>query len=168
MKKVTIIPALLISLSITGCFKSTKTLEEYKTPELFLSHSTIVFDYITIYSSKDMSKKTMDYEFAIKNEILASGPFKEVNGIQPKTDRYFTYEILRSLSTAGPNICKMHIYDDGCINIYAKDALAKQCNAFYTMDPEKAYHLNDFVEEKIEEAQEREEQAEIDDDSEQL
>ena len=37
-----------------------------------------------------------------------------------------------------------------------------------SMDPEKAYHLNDFVEEKIEEGQQREEQSEIDDDSEQL
>ena len=158
MKKALIVPALLVTLCLTGCFDSKNTLNEYKTPELFLSHSTEPHHYFTIYSSKDMSKKTLDYDLEIKEAILAAGPFTEVDGIEPKTERYFTYEILRSLSTAGPNICKLHIYDDGNINIYVKNAIAKQCNAFYTMDPEKAYALNDFVELKIEENHDRYEQ----------
>ena len=155
----------MTSICLTGCFNSNDTLEKYKTPELFLSHSIEPDNYITIYSSKDSSKKTLDYNLDIKNAILDAGPFTNTSSFKPNTDRYFTYDILRSLSTAGPNECKMRIYDDGYISIYAKDALANASYSYYTMDNEKAYSLNDFVEEKILDAEnakkEAEEQAKV-------
>ena len=145
MKKVLLIPVLFMTLPLSGCFEA--NFDEYKTPDLFLSHITEVHSYNRIHSSKvDCPNGYMDYDFTVKNEILKIDDFESVSSFKPSSDRYITYASLHSHSTAGPNYSDMYIYDNGQTIIECKKALSKVKRFYLTCSSDKAEALNTFVE----------------------
>ena len=87
----------------------------------------------------------MDCNLEVKNAILEAAPFNETNKTSSSEERYFTYHILRSHSTVGPNYCAMTIYDDGLMVIDYKSALGPHQYAYFVMDDDKATSIIDLV-----------------------
>ena len=133
---------ILISVPLVGC-SDDYWKEEFGTPELFLSNVSDHWCYV--YKYDDQTERMVDSEFEIKNAISDSGPFEKTTIKGSKEDRFFTYEIYISPSNAGPNYCKMSIYDDGFIRIDHKSALGPHQYAYFLMDEEKATTLIDFA-----------------------
>ena len=86
-----------------------------------------------------------DDDFAVKEAILASGPFEQINRKEPVSDRYFTYLAYWQPATSGPNFCNMSIWDDGLIRIHHKTSLGPDDYLYFSMDGDKASKLNDMV-----------------------
>lgn len=140
-----ILPA---ALALTGCFSSDGW-RKYYTPELFLEHAR-VHPYVKVASSSKESS-IMDYELKIKDVVLEAAPFTMTNKISPKSERYFTYRILISPSTAGPNYAEMRVWSDGHVQVDYKAALARLESFFYTFDADKAAAVTDYVDTRIDE-----------------
>ena len=148
IKRLPLLSILPAALALTGCFSSDGW-SEYYTPELFLEHAR-VHHYVTVASSSKESS-IMDYELKIKDAVLGAAPFTMTNKISPKSERYFTYHILRSPSTAGPNYAEMRVWGDGHVQVDYKAALGRLESFFYTFDADKAAALTDYVDTRIDE-----------------
>lgn len=145
--------AIASGLVLSGCiFNLDDGSKEYQTPELFMSH-VVTHHGITILSS-EVEEDALDYELKVKDAILSAAPFESVTTFQPTTERHVSYKFLRSHSTAGPNYANMYIYSDGALRIDYKAALASEKSFYFTINPEKAANLNDFVGKRIVEIKE--------------
>ncbi len=154
-KKLLIIPISSMIFSLSGCISfADDCWKEYNTPELFLSHS-VVHDYVTIEST-GIEGSVLDYEFKIKDLILAVENYETISKKSTKSKRYISYKILISHSTAGPNYSNMYIYDDGYLQIDHKSALGRKRSFYYSFDSSIAHTLVDSIENRINEIVEAE------------
>lgn len=146
--KILIVSTIFLSFSLTSCFNSDDLLEKYKTPELFFERVTVErATKISISSIKGKIIKDIDFE--IKNELLEVEEYKVSNFFSPPDERHFTYYFLVSNATSGPNYAEMNVYESGKLRITAKSSLGSPSYAYYTFDSTKAFEINDFVENKI-------------------
>ncbi len=149
-KKLLIISISSMLFSLSGCISfADDRWKEYNTPELFLSHS-VVHDYITVEST-GIEDSVLDYEFKIKDLILAVENYETISKKSTKSKRYISYKILISHSTAGPNYSNMYIYDDGYLQIDHKSALGRKRSFYYSFDSSVAHTLVDSIENRINE-----------------
>lgn len=123
--------------------------KDYNTPELFLSHAQ-VHPYVTVTSSEIPDAKVQDYDLLIQKAMLEC-EYTASSKVTPTTEHHFSYNILLSLSTAGPNHTEMHVYADGAVRIDYKSALGSPHAFYYSMAPSSAAGLNAFVERRIQE-----------------
>ena len=142
-----LIPLLSLGLSLSGCIFGESSWPDYDTPEEFLSHSQ-VHPYVTVTCSSIVGE-VLDFDMVIKDAILSAAPFSQTDSFESYTDRYFTYEIFLSHSTAGPNFTRMFVYDDGHLLILCKSALGKPSYHYFLFDQDKADALVTFVEGRI-------------------
>ena len=149
-KKVLILPIISMLFSLSGCISfADDGWKKYNTPELFLSHSQ-VHDYVTVETT-DVDGKVLDYDFKIRDLILGVDNYETISKKSTKSNRFISYKILISHSTAGPNYSNMYIYDDGCLQIDYKSALGRKRSFYYSFDSSKAFSLVDSIENRINE-----------------
>ena len=148
-KKLLVLSILFLTLSLTSCFNSNRLLEEYKTPELFLEKVTNDRYRTKITISSIKAKPIEDLNLEIKNEMLKVEEYTKSSFFTPTDERHFTYYLLISNATSGPNYAEMNVYESGNLRITAKSSLGSPSYSYYTFDATKAFELNDFVENKI-------------------
>ena len=130
--------------------------KDYNTPELFLSHAQ-VHPYVTVTSSEIPDAKVQDYDLLIQKAMLEC-EYTASSKVTPTTEHHFSYNILISPSTAGPNHSEMHVYADGAVRIDYKSALGSPHSFYFSLAPSSASGLNSFVERRIQEILAMEEQ----------
>ena len=142
-----LLPLSLLCFSLGSCtlFEDDAWKEEYGSPELFLAQVTEVTKWNGTVYLLDSGHWTPDEGFAIKEAILASGPFEAIGEKEPATDRYFTYVAYWQPATSGPNFCNMSIWEDGLIRIHHKKSLGPDGFLYFSMDGDKASEINDMV-----------------------
>ena len=123
--------------------------KDYNTPELFLSHAQ-VHPYVTVTSSEIPDAKVQDYDLLIQKAMLEC-EYTASSKVSPTTEHHFSYNILISPSTAGPNHSEMHVYADGAVRIDYKSALGSPHSFYFSLAPSSAAGLNAFVEHRIQE-----------------
>ena len=154
MKKPSLfLTTLSLAIPLAGCITigDDGWKETYGTPTLFLNNVD-TGQPLVYCGGKERIPWCYDENLEIRDILLASGPYAESKRIASDSDRYITYYLLRSNSTAGPNYCALMIYGDGFVTIDYKSALASHHYANFTMDETQANDLIDQVEPKVAEA----------------
>ena len=146
MKKI-ITALLFFSLSVSSCTLFPSDKDEYKTPELFLSH--IAIERMHFESSKEgYDYSTPDYDKSVYYALKNIHEYEEISTMDNPSETYFLYEEIIP-ATSGPNIARMTIYENGYLEIYRKESLGKGYFFYYSFDAELAFDLNRLIEEKI-------------------
>lgn len=146
-KRLLFIPVAAVALSLSACkLDDTEWRKDYGTPELFLNSLSGEHHSETLIVNDESIG--IDYNYEIKNAILASGPFEERNNKDDGTGRYFTYRAYYRTDATGENYCSMDIWDNGYLKITHKTSVGPKHYAYFSMDEEKATYVNDLVIEK--------------------
>lgn len=143
------IPIAAIVISMASCdFTDDAWREKYGTPELFLSQVGGEYHQETLLLGEETYDADFNYE--IKDALLASGPFETRNNKDEGTGRCFTYRAYWQPATTGPNYCLMDVWDNGYLRITHKRSIGFKQYAYFSMNEEKATSLNDLVRANIE------------------
>ena len=146
MKKALLACAAMLVPVLCGCdFDDSEDAYAFSTPDFFLNHIQDANPYYTIRST-EVDRSFPDYETVVALEINKTCSFAPIEKFAPTTDRYMTYYLLFSLSTAGPNYSSFSIYADGSAKIEYKKALGRLHSYYYACDASEGAHINDFVE----------------------
>ena len=143
------IPIAAIVISMASCdFTDDAWREKYGTPELFLSQVGGEYHQETLLLGEETYDADFNYE--IRDALLASGPFETRNNKDEGTGRCFTYRAYWQPATTGPNYCLMDVWDNGYLKITHKRSIGFKQYAYFSMNEEKATSLNDLVRANIE------------------
>ena len=143
------IPIAAIVISMASCdFTDDTWREKYGTPELFLSQVSGEYHRETLLLGEETYDADFNYE--IRDALLASGPFETRNNKDEGTGRCFTYRAYWQPATTGPNYCLMDVWDNGYLRITHKRSIGFKQYAYFSMNEEKATSLNDLVRANIE------------------
>ena len=143
------IPIAAIVISMASCdFSDDAWREKYGTPELFLSQVGGEYHRETLLLGEETYDADFNYE--IRDALLASGPFEARNNKDEGTGRCFTYRAYWQPATTGPNYCLMDVWDNGYLRITHKRSIGFKQYAYFSMNEEKATSLNDLVRANIE------------------
>ena len=143
------IPIAAIVISMASCdFTDDAWREKYGTPELFLSQVGGEYHQETLLLGEETYDADFNYE--IRDALLASGPFETRNNKDEGTGRCFTYRAYWQPATTGPNYCLMDVWDNGYLRITHKRSIGFKQYAYFSMNEEKAASLNDLVRANIE------------------
>lgn len=143
------IPIAAIVISMASCdFTDDAWREKYGTPELFLSQVGGEYHQETLLLGEETYDADFDYE--IRDALLASGPFETRNNKDEGTGRCFTYRAYWKPATTGPNYCLLDVWDNGYLRITHKRSIGFKQYAYFSMNEEKATSLNDLVRANIE------------------
>ena len=143
------IPIAAIVISMASCdFTDDAWREKYGTPELFLSQVGGEYHQETLLLGEETYDADFNYE--IRDALLASGPFETRNNKDEGTGRCFTYRAYWQPATTGPNYCLMDVWDNGYLRITHKRSIGFKQYAYFSMNEEKATSLNDLVRANIE------------------
>ena len=159
-RRLFLVITILLPFALIGCTDG--SWKDYNTPDRFLKKAATSAHRFTISLGEDEPKHSShkDYNLEIRDALASSGGFKKT-GRTSSLCRYFNYTCRYSDAFVGlaPALyCTMSVYDDGFINIHF-DTLKEDKDAYFEMDAERAYAINDLVIEKIQ----REEQILADD-----
>ena len=147
--KLLFIPIAAIAISMASCdFTDDSWREKYGTPELFLSQADGEYHQETLLLGEETYD--VDFNYEIRDALLASGPFETRNNKDEGTGRCFTYRAYWQPATTGPNYCLMDVWDNGYLRITHKRSIGFKQYAYFSMNEEKATSLNDLVRANIE------------------
>ncbi len=160
-RRLFLVITLLLPFVLLGCTDG--SWKDYKTPERFLKKAVSSSHRFSI-STGDLKPREAyhkDYNFEVKDALSNAGGFRKTDLSSSRADRHFNYVCRYSDGLVGLSpalYCTMSVYDDGFINIHF-ETLKEDKDAYFEMDAERAYAINDLVIEKIQ----REEQILADD-----
>ena len=144
-KRFLCIPFLSLSLALSACTfgDGGKWKEEFGTPELVLEHA-MEECYVFLYEKQDEYCK--DEGNLIKEAIAKAAPFTESEYRAQSSDiRYFTYQASWVAATSGPNYVHLAIWQNGFVRIDHKTSLGPHEYLYFSITPDKAISLVDYV-----------------------
>ncbi len=144
---------ILMPFALIGCTDG--SWKDYNTPDRFLKKAATSAHRFTICLGEDERKYSShrDYNLEIRDALVSADEFKKTDQSSSKSSRYFNYVCRYSdgyVGLAPALYCTMSVYDDGFINIHF-ETLKEDKYAYYKMDAEQSYVINDLIREKYQE-----------------
>ena len=141
----------LTPFALIGC--NDGSWSDYNTPTRFLKKAANSSHRFTIGLNDTEPKMSShkDYNLEVRNALIKAGNFKKSEHSSSDSSRCFYYVSRHSdgyIGLAPALYCVMSVYDDGFIKIDFEE-IKEHKYAYFEMDAEKAYEINDLVYAKI-------------------